>query len=241
MRKMRKMVQNAGIALLMTFMFTACMNDPDPVFDIMGDVYVTKKMVNNEIKYAPYYVVYGNVGMNSATVTLPNGGGTINLDGTNGGLTYMKNAADSDYSTEMPDEGSYLFEAVSTKNETLQVSDDLQIDDLDIPEIDTIKFVNGSTMQVSWNSVAGADGYFLRIADASDKDVFESFSLDANTHNYSIMEGSESTGKWKQSISAGQTYTLQINAFRYDAGATLNNSVYNIQEVAISETPFTWQ
>lgn len=183
MRKM-KVYRNAAIALLMTVMFTACMNDPDPVFDIMGDVFVTKKIINDEIKYAPNYFVYSNIGMNSAKVTLPNGGGTVDLEGTTGGLTYKKEAVDSDYSLEMPDEGNYLFEAVSTKDETLQVGDELQLYDLEIPVVDSIEFLNTSTMQVSWNSVSGADGYFLKIVDANGDDVFLSLSLDANAHDY---------------------------------------------------------
>lgn len=240
MRKM-KVYRNAAIALLMTVMFTACMNDPDPVFDIMGDVFVTKKIINDEIKYAPNYFVYSNIGMNSAKVTLPNGGGTVDLEGTTGGLTYKKEAVDSDYSLEMPDEGNYLFEAVSTKDETLQVGDELQLYDLEIPVVDSIEFLNTSTMQVSWNSVSGADGYFLKIVDANGDDVFLSLSLDANAHDYTILEGSEASGNWKQSIAIGQTYTLQINAFSYDADAYQSNSVYNIQEVAIGQTAFTWE
>jgi len=237
----KKIYRIAGIALFMVVTFTACMKDTNPQFDIMGDVFVTKKMINDETQYAPSYFVYGNLGMTSATVTLPNGGGTVDLDGTSGSLTYQKVPAELDYSTEMPDEGDYFFEAVSTKNETLQVSDELQLDDLAIPAIDSIVFITTSTVQVYWNSVSGADGYFLKITDAGGEDVFLSYSLDANTTSYTIMDGSESTGNWKKTIEMGQMYTIQINAFSYDADANQNNNVYNIQEVAIGQSQLTWQ
>ena len=240
MRKM-KMYRIAGIALLMAVTFTACLDDSEPVFDIKGDVFVTKKKVNDEIKYAPNYYVYGNVGMNSATVTLPNGEGTVNLDGSSGGLTYYKEPAESDFSTEMPAEGNYLFQAVSSKDESMQIGDDLQLNDLPFAELDTIVFQNSSTMQVSWNSVSGADGYFLKILDASENDVFLSVSLSGNTTDFTVVDGDETIGNWDHSITLGQTYTLQIHSFSYEANVTQSNIAYNIEEVSIEESSFTWE
>jgi hypothetical protein len=239
MQKM-KMYRIAGMALLMVVIFTSCMENQDPQFDILGDVYVTKKMINDEIQYAPAYFLYANLGMTSAKVTLPNAGGTVNLDGTAGGLTYSKEPTDADFSTNMPVEGSYLFEAVNSKNEILQVSDELQLDDLAIPEFDSIEFISSSTLQVSWNAVSGADGYFIRIVDNNGNDVYLSYSIDNSVTEYTILE-SDGTGKWEQPASSGQTYTIQINAFSYHSGAVQNNNVYNIEEVAIGQSQVTWE
>jgi len=239
MRKM-KMYRIAGMVLLMGVTFTSCMDNPDPQFDILGDVFVTKKMINNEVLYAPSYFVYGNLGMISATATLPDAGGSVDLDGTTGGLTYSKEPSEADYSVNMPAEGNYLFEAVSSKDETLQASDQLQLDDLAIPEFDNIEFVSTSTLQVSWNAVSGADGYYIKIVDNDGTDVFLSYSIDKDVTEYTILE-SDATGNWDQPASSGQTYTIQITAFTYDSDATLNNSGYNIQEVAIGQSQITWE
>lgn len=239
MRKMKN-YRIAGMALLMGVVFTSCLDDSDPQFDIMGDVIVTKKKVNDEVQYAPSYFVYGNLGIKSATVTLPNDGGTVDLDGTTGSLTYSKEPAEEDYSVNIPEEGNYLFEAVSSKDEMLQVSDQLQLDDLAIPEFDSIKFISNSTLKASWNAVSGADGYYIKILDSDGKDVFISYTLENDVTEYTILE-SDASGKWQQTAATGQTYTIQINAFSYDAAATAINNGYNIQEIAIGETQLDWE
>lgn len=237
MQKMKK-YRIAGMALLMIFTFTACLNDDDPQFEIVGaDVYIIKKKVNDEIKYAPTYYLYANQGMTSVTVTVPNGGGTIDLDGTAGGVVYGKEPADADFSTTIPEEGNYLFTAVSSKSETLTANDEFEMDDLAIPVINSLEFVSGS-LEVSWNEVSGADGYYFRILDASGDLVGSIYSIDNDVTEYTITG---STGEWEQTPSAGEIYTIELNAYSFDSDATQYNSGYNVQEIAIGQSQITWE
>lgn len=234
-----KMLRPAGLVLLMTVLFTSCLENKDPQFDIVGDVFVVKKRVDNEVKYAPTYFVYGNLGIKSAKVTLPDAGGTVTLEGTTGSLTYFKEPAEADFSANTPDEGNYLFEAISSKDETLQIGDELEIEDLIIPDFDILEFESSTKLHVSWNEITGADGFFLRILDDEGNYVYISNSIDKNTFEYNIMD--DDSQNWKQSVSSGETYTIQINAVVYDAEATAISSAYNIQMIATSQAQITWE
>lgn len=239
MQKMKN-YRNAVIFVLMALTFASCFKQTDPKFEITGDIFVTKKLVNDVVQYAPSYFVYGTAGMTSATVTLPNGGATLNLDGTYGGITYSKEATISDFSENTPEEGSYLFEAVSTRNETLQTSDQFQLGNLDIPVIDSVKFMSDGILRIGWNKATGADGYYIRILDAEGNIIFISYGVNNQTTYYDIDE-SGNTGKWEQNVSSGETCTAELNAFSYDSDATQSNGGYNIQEVAVRQTQLTWQ
>ena len=237
----KKFYKLVWIVLFIIVVLPSCLNDSDTQFDMVGDMYVIKKMINDEIQYAPTYYVFANLGMTSATVTLPNDGGTIDLEGTSGGLTYIiEPTEDSDFSTTAPEEGSYLFEATSTKGETLTMSDEFQLDNLSIPEFDNINFSSSSILEVSWSSVSGADGYYIKILDANGDDVYTSYTIDSSTNEYTISE-EENTGSWELSPSTGETYTIQINVFSYDSDATTSNSGYNVEELAIGESQITWE
>ncbi len=240
MRKM-KMFQFAAIAMLMSIIFTACNDDSDPEFEIAGDVYVVKKKMNAEVQYAPLYVVYSinGVGMSSATVTPPSGE-TISLAGSTGSVTYAKEPEDEDFTTEAPEEGNYLFKAVSTKEEELQLNDELELDNLAIPEFDTLYFDNSNTLKAKWFKVSGADGYYLRIRNSDGKLIYNGAWLNDDTKEFTITEGSSTSGSWGETPTDGDTYTVQLNAFTFEPNVTQSNYGYNLQEISIGEKEVTW-
>ena len=199
-----------------------------------------KKYIDGTAKYATAFFVYGNKSMSSATVTPPSGAGSETELATTTESVYVrgKEPADSEYSTEWPAVGSYLFEAVSQDGETIQDSDDLELDDLPIPHLDSIKFVSGENfLDLEWNTIEGAEAYVIKLRDSSNKVVFNSITLDPSSTQLRIRKNE---GNWKEQVYSGETYSVQLLAFSFDSEATNADYAFNIKEIAIGESEITW-
>ena len=235
-----KTFRNIGFALFIAFTFNACLDDSEPDFEMVGDVYVIKKIVDNEIKYAPAYFAYGNVGMSSASVALPDGGGSLQLNGVSKSVTYYKEPTESDFSSTYPAEGTYVFNATSYKDVEYESSDILESDDLEIPQIDSVGFTAGDqALYIGWDEVSGAEGYFIKLLDSNGVTIFNSYSIASGETDYIIIPGA--SGQWDDSPETNEVYTILLHTYTFDADANQTNNAYNIQDVSIGESEVTWQ
>ncbi len=240
--KTKHLFATAFVSLFIMTLLTSCLkNDDDNVtFEAITDVYIVKKLFNGEAKYGTAFYVYANKSMSSATVTPPaGGGGEIELATTTESVYIRgKEPAESDYSTQWPAIGSYLFKAVSKDDETIQESDELEFDDMPIPHLDSIIFHSGENyLELEWETIEGAEAYVIKLRDSSNKVIFNSITLDPSSTQLHIRTNE---GNWSGQVYSGETYFVQLLAFSFDSDATNADYAYNIKEVAVGESEITW-
>ena len=238
--KVRKFLGKTFLVLLSGAAIVSC-NDSETPLEAFADVMVINKKVNDVVKRGPSYYVYGNQGLESASVALPGNTDTIELAGYPGSsFTFLKEPVAADYKDVPPAEGNYKFTVKSKDGEVLEVTDAFDFEGLPVPLIKKDTFVGSpAALNVEWAAVTGSDGYFVKLLGTDQKLVFSGYVVSPGTLKYTIS-GSASSGSWVAAPVDGEDYILQVNAIAYDAGATSANSDYNVSEVSIAEKPVTW-
>jgi hypothetical protein len=240
--KTTRFYKNAVLLLSLGLSFGSCLNDKDDEFDVMADVVTLKKMIDDEVKYAPAYYAYGNQSITSGTVTLPDGE-TVQLESLSASTyTFLIEPDDEDFTTTPPAEGNYLFEVTSTNGEVLESSDNQEFDDLGFAVVDSVGFDENETyLYLTWDEVTGADYYVVRLLDSSENIIFNGYSVEGDETEYYISSYYTTTGTWTVTPTDGATYILRIQTAKYDSDATEDNNIYNIQEFSVSDTEITWR
>jgi hypothetical protein len=236
----KRIFRNATLALLTIFAAVSC-NDIEEELAVLTDVYVINKKFDNEVKSANAYYAYASESMLKVTVSMPDNTDVVELESYSGAtFTMEKEPNDAEYKTMSPVDGSYVFTIQGYNGEMLQVPDILSYEGIDIPEFTKTKF-SGTPLilELEWNDVNGADGYVVKMFDASGKLIFNGYSVGSDVNKYTVTNSSNS-GFWSTPVVEGQSYLLQLRAFSYDADATASNAVYNISEISIGETQITW-
>ena len=238
--KVRNFLGKTFLVLLSGAAIVSC-NDSETPLEAFADVLVINKKVNDVVKRAPAYYVYGNQGLESASVTLPGNSDTITLAGFSGSsFTFLKEPVAADFKDVTPSEGNYKFTVKSKDGEELKVTDAFDFEGLPLPQIKKDTFVvSTATLNVEWAAVTGTDGYFVKLLDTDEKLIFSGYVVSSSTLKYSVS-GSASSGSWVKAPVNGEDYILRVNAIAYDAGATSANSDYNVSEVSVAEKQVTW-
>ena len=238
--KTKKVMNRLLLILITGFTFVSCNNKED-VLDIVSDVYAINKMFGDETRSALAFYTYGDQSIVSATVTLPNNGGNVELKDFPGSLyTMAKEPEVSDYKTVAPVEGIYTFTVKGGNGESIQQTDSLNFINLAIPHFTKTNFTGLPVyLETQWNLVPGADGYIVNMYDLTDKLIFSSFTVGKDINQY-IITGSPSSGYWTEVATENQHYILRINAIVYDSDANSSNYIYNVSEISIGEKQITW-
>lgn len=229
---------------LLLFITTVAMvscNDSEIPMEVFTDVFVINKKTDNVVKSANAYYAYANQTLMSATVTIPNNGGSVELESSPGLVNEMsKVPVDSDFKANTPVKGSYVFTIKGKNGETMQVPDVLNYENLAIPQFTKIKFSGSPViLELEWNIIKEADGYFVKMLDQDGKLVFSGFNVKPEVNKY-VITSSSTSGFWNQAVVDGKSYVLQLNAFTNDAEANTSNYVYNISEISLSESLIQW-
>lgn len=238
--KANRIFRNTLLLFLTSIVMVSC-NDSEVPLEVFTDVFVINKKTDNVVKSANAYYAYGNQAILSATVVIPNSGGNVELESSPGLVNEMsKVPGDSDFITNAPVKGSYVFTVKGKNGETLQVPDVLNYENLAIPQFTKIKF-SGSPLilELEWNLIKEADGYFVKIFDEDGKLVFSGFNIKPEVNKY-VITSSSTSGFWNQAAVDGKSYVLQLNAFTNDAEANTSNYVYNISEISLTESLIQW-
>jgi len=238
--KAKRIFKNAVLVLITVIAFVSC-NDTEEPLEVLTDVYAINKKFGSEVKSATAYYAYANQSLMSASVIIPNNGGNVELESTPGSAYNMaKEPKDSDYKTSAPVEGSYVFTIKGVNGETQQVTDVLNYENLTIPQFTKINF-SGTPfiLELEWNVISTADGYFVKMFDLNGKLVFSGYNVKPDVNKYIITESS-SSGYWSKSVVNGESYLLHLNAFTNDSEASTSNYIYNISEISIGETQIKW-
>lgn len=229
-----------GLFLIGLLFFSSCLNNKENDFSVETDVISFKKTIDGEVKYATAFYAYGSERIDSASVTLP-GGDTLHLKSASGGYTFMREPEETGYTTTLPVQGNYLFKITSKKGEELTSNDQQGFANIGFVVPDTIQYdANKTYLYLKWTQVSGADNYVVNLHELEGDVVFGGYVMEGNVTKYYISN-IYNTGKWYKTPVQGETYRLTIQASKNDAGATSENSPYNIQEISISEFTITWE
>jgi len=230
---------------LMFGIFSCTKENEETLFEAVGDVYYFSKIVENKKVTALAFYAYGNKAIISAMVSLPNDE-ELSLEGSlENSFTVFNEPNESDFSNDYPEEGIYTFDLLSKDEDNLQSSDELKIENLEIPEITEIRYEsNDFSYDVEWNSDDLVDAYLIKMLDSEGEIIFTSNLLDTGESSYILIYGD--AGAWETEIVIGSTYTIQLFAFIYDAEAdpadfgTATSPMFNLQEMSICDVNFIW-
>ncbi len=219
--------------------FFACSDDDNSApFEIIGDVFVIKRTIGDEVKYANSYVAWGNQPMSHAEVTTP-GGANLTLNPASDNLyTYAKEPGINDYFASAPVEGNYQF-LVINEDITHQSVDLLDFDDIAFTTLSSAEMVNG-VLSVQWETNSIAEAYLIRLINVSGDVAFLSQTLPTQMTRLDIGANTAS-GSWSETPEAGNDYTVELMTFRFEDDAISSDAAYHIQEVAVTEQEITWE
>ena len=220
--------------------FFACNDDDNSVpFEVIGDVFVIKRTVDNEEKFAHSYVAWGNQPMSHAEVTTP-GGANITLDPANEILnTYAKEPNLNEYSTSAPVEGNYQF---------LVINEDITHQSVDLLDFDNIAFttitsaeVSNQQLAVHWETNDNAEAYLIRLINEAGEIAFISQTLPVQMTSLQEIGVGTASGSWQETPEIGNVYNVELLSVRFEDDAVSNDAAYHIQEIAVTEQEVTWQ
>lgn len=221
--------------------FMSCNKNNEEAFEVFSDVYYINKIVDNEVRTAVVYYVFGNKEITSATATPP-GGGTVELVKSQSlWFTWFKEPEIEEFTLGYPTEGTYNFEITSVEGEVLHSSDEMNIDTLAVPVIAGIEY-NSSKLgyNVTWEEIENAHAFRVNVKNSEGKFIFSSSMFYDETEPVTSYEVLEESENWIESPLDGQTYSFQIQAIRFDSDANQYNYIYNFEEISIGETEVVW-
>lgn len=234
-----------ALALMLVFLSSCREEENTAPFEAIGDVYYINKLENNQKVTARAFYAYGNKAIPEATVTSPTQE-IFELDKSKeNAYTVFNEPAETDFTTDYPEEGTYVFNLESSDNDKMELSDELTKVDLDIPEIAGITFeATDESYDIEWNDVQNAQDYMVELYDSNENLVYTSEIIGGGSTALTLIPGYN--GTWESDIVIGETYTIYLYAYVYDADAVnsglldLNSTGFNIQELSIGKTVFTW-
>lgn len=231
-----------GLVLLMssTLLASCDKDDNETVLSAKVDVLTEKKMDGETVKYAPSFYVYANKELKSATVKAPGTNGKtytlVTVSSSN--IQFVYKAVAADFATEVPTAGDYTFTVTDKTDAKVTLTDKLTAVTLNIGQISEGAVASGK-VTLKWGVVTGADGYIVKLYNQANTLLYVSTALAttattltfANTDN-----GWLSTTKGE----AGKTYTVSLEAFKYESGALASEKGYNVEIISIASKSITW-
>jgi hypothetical protein len=216
-------------------------NDNETALEINCDAYMIKKMVGEQPAYAIAFYVYGNQMMKSGTVTQVGGlGEQINLGVSPNSIFTLTNLpTENDFKSFPPTASEYLFKVSAESGATNESSDYLDVKNIEIPEIiETAIGVNQKLIDISWNPVAGADGYLIKIAEEDGTYIYSSGGMETDLTTVTI---NVLTGNWTKQIEIGKPYSIEVHAFAYEENTEELTAPFNVEEISIGAVNIVWE
>lgn len=221
-------------------MFSCDDDEGTTAFEVIGDVFITKRMIGDEAKYARSYYTYGNQPMSEAVATTPDSDEIVMSATNNQENTWAKAASINDFETAIPTQGRYTFN-VQSEDVPHVANDDLTFNNLEFTTILTAD-VASNILDLEWEGGTDAIGHMVRLINEEGDVIFSSVFIGSESTHILVDYPNTGTGTWATEYpNANDIYTLELHAFTFDADATDINFTYHIEEVAISEEIITWQ
>jgi hypothetical protein len=213
-------------------------NEDETSFHAECDVYTfTRYDSEGYLEYGNLYYVYANKSMDDVSVTTPNNN-TITLAACDGSTsTFYKDTDDEDYSKTPPITGTYSFNILTSKNEEVKISDQLE-NSFAMPVDITKANIENDVLDLEWNDNANAYIFSIKkISDNTEKQLFlcknflvkTSYSIDTSDLSSELIAPSE-----------GEEYVIEVLAYKFESGVGLTLA-YNIQSISFAKATITWQ
>ncbi len=228
--------------LSIIFILGACTKDDEVGFDVHGEVVFIKKIIDGEPVVGTAYYAYSSKTLSSCAVTTPNSTEDIILSayGINTFL-FAYEPSDSEFSSDSPIEGNYIFNATSSDNEAIEVNDEQSFSDLGFAQLSERTFdINNNWLHLTWGEVTGADNYTINLINSSGATIFTSYAVNADSPEFYISTLLD-VGVWTNQPIYDDTYTLRIKCFKYDSDATADDYTYSVQEVSQKDYTVVWK
>ncbi len=196
-----------ALAISLGFL-SACNDDYEVQFNGAVDVYVRCQIIDGVPQYAPVYNAYGNMRLDTATVTLIDNTITNPIERLErvNEYTFASLPKTEDYKGSVAS-GEYEFTLTSTSNETLKISDVLPEERMDpITITNDLIVTEEKEIKLEWNEVEGANWYVIQIV----KDETELFKAEFNKpmSEYTV------TAPFLEQLETGETYSVSVSAFK---------------------------
>jgi hypothetical protein len=219
--------------------FNSCKEEKqiDIAFEAYGDMFIQKKMVDNQVVYAPYYYLFANTTMNSASVETP-AGESVALEPFEYLTTYINEPGENEFTTSMAELGSYHFTGTYDDDKPFDITDIFDGRVVGFPQIDSLAYDESDySIYVSWELVGGADIYKVKLANAAGNIIFNGAELTSESNAFKINLDTEG---WTITPYTGDVFTLQLHAFTFDGDAGDDDWYYNIECDSYTEAQVVW-
>ncbi|NQU84266.1 MAG: hypothetical protein HQ541_00760 [Mariniphaga sp.] len=226
------------VSLIITLFSCNKTENSNDEYNVIPEVIIIKKKVNDTIKYALAYYAYANQAIESAQVITPNGDTPIELTSFKQALiTFANTPTESDFSIQEPVSGQYNFTVQNRNGEIFEDYDFLSNTYIEIPEITDITFSPlNNTIDIKWTPTLSSESYFVRLLDLQGKTIYNGYEIHADSTSYTMYP---SDGGWILSPYSGSKYILQLNAVSYE-DANMTEYYYHINAISIAIEEIIW-
>lgn len=219
--------------------FFACSDDDNSVpFEVIGDVFVIKRNIDDEAKYAVAYAAYGNQPISVAKVSLPQGSELTLSPTDESNRTWERTPALGEYTNVQPSKENYQF-LVINEDINHEATDLLEFDNIDTTKIESATFVIEG-LSIQWESNTYGEGYRILLINPTGQVAFRSVPL-PEVQKQLIFSAQTASGTWYETPASGQNYTVELHTYRYEDDAISEEYNHEVQEIVVSKTTITWQ
>jgi len=232
----------AGLIVLSSVILTlvSCKNDANPVpLDALVDVVVQDIKTDAGVKYGIEVYATANYEIKSAKVTAPGTGGKVyQLTASANNHQFFYFPPTADYTSEMPVNGDYTFEIISTTNETISGKDIVGVEKL-APIVIKSATMTNQLLKTTWDTIMGADGYVVRFYSADKSELlFSSYVL----IDKADFEFGASTAGWASGTLpiVNTNYVVELLAIKTETGVTVDKW-NNLQFISMDSKTIKWE
>jgi len=226
------------IASILTFI--SCENDTNPVpLDGIVDVFVQDIKTDAGVKYGIVVYATANYEIKSAKVTAPGAGGKVyQLTASTNKQQFLYIPSTADYTSEMPVNGDYTFEIISTTDETITGKDAVGVEKLAPVVLKTATMAN-QQLKATWDKITAADGYVVRLYSADKSELLFSSNVLIDKAEF---EFGTSTSGWASGTSpvVNTNYVVELIAIKTETGVTFDKW-NNIQFFSVDSKTIKWE
>ncbi len=233
----RNYLVKAFAMLVASASLVSCIEDSDEL-SANGDAFVVVQKVGQDTLMGLGLHAFSWVEFTSVTVAPPdNSALRYNLAAYQGyKQDFYWETPITEYDSDLPLAGDYLFSAVFTDGQTLAFSDKLAAGYLNPPLIKSCVYENGTgQVKVEWGSLANAQSYNVKLIDAEGIIRFVSPEYNSATTDYAF---SKNTQGWQSTEypASGDVVTIEVAAYLKENGP----SDANLQCISKAGKVITW-
>jgi len=240
MKNMKRIIGVGALFIIGACGLSSCDDNFEKIqFDALGDCYVQKQKVGEEVKYGATYYAFANMDIKKVMLTTPGENGqTFELEQQGENTRIFRLIPDIlDFTSEMPTEGDYTFTIISNEQDTIISKDKLLTTDIPAVEIEEFTYEQEThNVKLDWNAIEDADLYVVRLLEEKNgKILYISPMLSKSEYEFT-----QSTPGWLNGIEMedSENYILGVFAYKYENSS--QKSGYDLQMECVDYREINW-